>query len=72
MDLAYHIYTQCKLLIQYAFGITEPDMIDFVRNEQNLAVHNCEFSEMFRYYEVFLIIKLFKTNKNPNIKKTFI
>jgi hypothetical protein len=37
-------------------------------NGQNPAVHNCEFLEMLRHYDGFVVRKLFKTKKNPNIK----
>jgi hypothetical protein len=42
---------------------------DFEFNGQNLAVYNCDFSEMLRNYEGFIVRKLFKNirKSNPNI-----
>jgi hypothetical protein len=36
-------------------------------NGQNLAVYNCESLEMLRHYEGFVVRKLFKIKRNPNI-----
>jgi hypothetical protein len=40
----------------------------FLYNGQNLAVCSCEFLDMLRQYEGFVVRKLFEMNNNPNIQ----
>jgi hypothetical protein len=53
---------------EYTLVITNLDIRDLKYNAKNQAVYNCEFLDMLRHSERFVVRKLFKIKKDPNIK----
>jgi hypothetical protein len=46
--------------------------VNALYNEQNLAVYNCEFLEILRLEEGFVVGKLFKIKKEPQYKNHYV
>jgi hypothetical protein len=58
-------------VLHYRLVIRDPDITDFVCNEQNLGVYNFKFLETLKHQEGNVVRKPCNIKKNPNIK-TFI